>query len=148
MLNRKLNFLYKYKNTPKRVFLIDACGALITATSLLGILAQLEYLFGMPRDVLFVLSGIAFCLFLYSIICYRFINTNWKSFLKLLILFNFSYILVTLGMIIKYKAELTIIGLIYFIIELILIGFIISLEFQTITTLKNNNKPAGNNVYN
>jgi len=140
MLHKLLN---KYKSNPKKVFLIDASGALITAIVLFGILIQFEPLFGMPREVLYVLSGIAFFLFLYSILCYLLIKKRWIAFIGLLMILNLSYIFISLGMVIRYYENLTKIGVLYFMIELIVIGFVIRLEYGARTTLKKN-EAAGN----
>ena len=113
------NFLTELKTNPKRIFLIDAFGALLSAISLFGILAQWEHYFGMPKKTLFLLSGIAFCLFIYSMSCHRFIKSNWKPFLRILIVFNIVYLLISFGFIIKYSEKLTKLGWVYFILELI-----------------------------
>jgi len=127
-----LNSLEKLKANPRSIFLIDAIGALITALFLLGILAQLENYFGMPSKVLYLLSVIAFCLFLYSISCHRLIKSNGKPFLSLLIFFNLIYLLISIGMVIKYYVNLTKLGVIYFILELIIIGIVIIIELKAI----------------
>jgi hypothetical protein len=57
------NALSKAEINPNRVFLVDAIGALLTAFFLFSILAQFESFFGMPSKILYLLSGIAFCLF-------------------------------------------------------------------------------------
>jgi hypothetical protein len=128
--NRKQNFLYELKTNPKRIFLIDSFGALLTAILLFGILAQLEQYFGMPKHALYLLSGIAFGLFIYSMSCHRIIKSNWKPFLIILIICNIIYSLISLGLIIKYSEELTELGWIYFILELIVIGIIIIMEYK------------------
>ena len=131
MLNRKQNFLNRLKTNPKRIFLIDAFGALLTTISLFGILAQLEQYFGMPKNTLYLLSGIAFCLFTYSISCHRLIKSNWKPFLRILIICNIIYLLISLGLMIKYSEKLTELGWTYFILELIVIGIIVIVEYKS-----------------
>ncbi len=131
MSNWKQNFMNELKTNPKRIFLIDAFGALLTAISLFGILAQLEQHFGMPKKALYLLSGIAFCLFIYSMSCNRFIKLNWKPFLRILIISNIIYSLISLGLIIKYSKKLTEPGWIYFILELIIIGIIVIVEYKS-----------------
>jgi hypothetical protein len=131
MLNGILNILNKLKNNPKRIFLIDAFGALITATSLIGILTQFEQYFGIPKKSLYLLSGIAFCLFTYSISCHRFIKSNWKPFLRILIICNIMYLIISLGLIIKHSEKITELGWIYFVLEFIIIGVIVSVEYKS-----------------
>ena len=86
----------------KNVFLIDAIGALLTAFLLFAVLAQLEQYFGMPKQVLFLLSGSAFCLFVYSISCHRFIKKKSSGFLLLLMILNTIYVLASIAMVIQH----------------------------------------------
>ena len=115
----------------KQIFLVDAIGALLTAFFLFAILAQLEHYFGMPKQVLFLLSGIAFCLFIYSMCCHRFIKSNWKPFLIALMIFNTAYLLVSITMVIQNAEYLTNLGWIYFTLEILIIGILISIEYTT-----------------
>ncbi|PQJ69644.1 hypothetical protein BTO14_16765 [Polaribacter butkevichii] len=130
MSNWKQNFLNELKTNPKRFFLIDAFGALLTAISLFGILAQLEPYFGMPKKTLYLLSGIAFCLFIYSISCNKFIKLNCIPYLRILIISNIIYSLISLGLLIKYSEKITELGWVYFILELLIIGIIVIAEYK------------------
>ena len=49
----------------------------------------------------------------------------------LLIISNIIYSLISLGLIIKYSEKLTELGWIYFILELIIIGIIIIVEYKS-----------------
>jgi hypothetical protein len=137
MQNGKQNFLNKLIINPNRIFLIDAFGALLTTFLLFGILAQLEQYFGMPKKVLYLLSGIAFCLFIYSISCHRLLKSNWKPFLRILIIGNVIYSLISLGLIIKYSEKITELGWMYFTLELAVIEFIIIVEYKSYTNQLN-----------
>lgn len=138
MLYGILNFLNELKTNTKRIFLIDAFGALLTAISLFGILAQFEQYFGMPKKSLYLLSVIAFCLFTYSISCHRLVKSNWKPFLRILIICNILYLLISLGMIIKHSEKITELGWIYFAIEFIVIGIIVNVEYKSyLNTIRN-----------
>jgi hypothetical protein len=131
MLTIKFNFLDKLKTNPKKIFFIDAFGALLTATLLFGILAQFEQYFGMPLEILYALSLGAFFLFIYSIMCHRFIQKNFKPFLRIIIICNLIYSLVSLGLLINFYELLTILGLAYFILELTLIGVLVFVEYKS-----------------
>lgn len=123
--------LSKTINNPKRMFFIDAIGALLTALLLSGILAQFEGVFGMPKYVLYLLSGNAICLFLYSICCHLIITKNWKPWLSTIIILNAIYIMLSIGFVIIYFENLTALGFLYFILEVIIIAMIIILEYRT-----------------
>ena len=103
----------------------------MTAISLIGILAQFEQYFGMPKKSLCILSGIAFCLFTYSISCHRLIKSNWKPFLRILIICNIMYLIISLGLIVKHSEKITELGWLYFVLEFIIIGVIVSVEYKS-----------------
>lgn len=131
MLKEKQNFLNQLITNPKQIFLIDALGALLTTISLFCVLAQFNEYFGMPKNTLYILSAIAFCMFIYSMSCHKIIKTNWKPFLMILIICNITYVLISIGLIIKYSQKLTELGWIYFILEILIIGIITRIEYQS-----------------
>ena len=98
--------LTKIEINPKQILLWDAIGALITVIMLLGVLVPLELYFGMPSNALYFLSAIGLCMFLYSIICYRIINKQWPRFLKIAIVANALYIVMSIGLVIIYAHKL------------------------------------------
>jgi hypothetical protein len=123
--------LNKLKNNPKKIFLLDALGAFLTASLLSFILAPKEDVFGMPSKTVYILSIIALCFFIYSFSCYKFIKTNWKPFLKLIIKLNSTYIIISVGLLFKHFNQLTFLGFTYFILEIIVIFIIVYLEIET-----------------
>lgn len=118
---------------PKRVFLIDSLGAFLTAILLITMLAQFENYFGMPQRVVYFLSLVACLYAIYSICCYFFADSNWILYLKIIMIANLAYGLLTISFVIFYFQQLTIIGLIYFIVELIVMAVLILVESRTIT---------------
>lgn len=129
MPNGKPKFLETLITNPKRIFLIDAFGALVTSILLFGILAQLETYFGMPSNVLYMLAGIAFCLFVFSLSCFALIKDHWKRFLGILIICNGLYLFISLCLIVNHAEKLTQLGIGYFTIEFIIIGILIAIEY-------------------
>ena len=67
MLDENQPFLNQLIAHPKRVFLLDALGALLTTLLLAGVIAQFEGYFGMPKQIVYLLSTIAFSFFIYSL---------------------------------------------------------------------------------
>jgi hypothetical protein len=124
------NALSKAEINPNRVFLVDAIGALLTTFFLFGILAQFESFFGMPSKTLYLLSGIAFCLFIYSITCHLLIAENWKPYLKIIIICNIIYGLLSIGFVNIHFEKITEFGIAYFVAEIIIIGIIVFLEYK------------------
>src|SRR5690554_847071 len=128
MSQEKHSLLHKLATNPKRIFLYDALGALLTAFLLFAVLAQFEQYFGMPLETPLLLAGIAIGLFIYSLSCHRFIQSQWKPFLRILIICNAAYLVVSLAMVVKHSETLTALGWLYFILEFVVIGTIIKIE--------------------
>lgn len=112
----------------QKVFLLDSIGALVTATLLSQLLVPFEDHFGMPKNILYVLSAIALIFAVYSFSCYKFLKSNLKSFLKVIMLANLSYCLGTFILMILYFDKLTNLGLAYFVGEIIVVILLVNFE--------------------
>jgi hypothetical protein len=126
-----MKFMLNLLSNPKKVFLIDAIGALLTALSLFGFIAQFNTYIGMPKNILQILSAGAFCLFIYSISCNLLIKSNFKSFLLIIIILNLTYTVISTALIIDFYNQLTVLGFTYFILEIVIILFVVYLEYKT-----------------
>ncbi|MCA4895385.1 MAG: hypothetical protein ING84_10310 [Cytophagales bacterium] len=125
---------------PKAIFLVDALGAFATASILFLVQWRFREYFGMPWEVLSLLSMIAFIFAVYSISCFLFLNKNWRIFLKAIITANLLYCCLTAGLIIFYYSTLAILGLTYFLAEIAVIVGLVYIEFQTLKTSVTNIK--------
>ncbi len=114
----------------KKLFLIDGLGALLTALLLSQVLARFESVFGMPREILWGLAGMAGCFAIYSFLCHLFIEENGKPYLKGIAAANTIYCITTLGLVIYLKESLTYLGVAYFIGEIVIILILVRLEFN------------------
>ncbi len=118
---------------PKRLFLIDGLGALLTALLLFAILRTFNEYFGMPKTTLIILSIIALLFCFYSFCCFFFVNNNWHPFLRAIIVANILYSCLTLGLVIYNFPRLTILGVIYFLVEIVVVGGLIFFEINVLT---------------
>ena len=118
------------QNNPKQIFLIDAIGAFLSALFLIAILGTFQAFFGMPMKIIYILSLLAVCFSIYSISCYFFIPNNWKPFLKDIIIANSCYCLLTIGMVVYFYQDLTALGVVYFLLELLVIIILVSFEIK------------------
>jgi hypothetical protein len=116
----------------KRIFLIDALGAVLTAFFLGIILAGLKDYFGMPVVILYFLSIVAFFYAAYSFCCYFFISKSWRPYLKAIVVANMVYCCSTIGLVFYFYQILTIPGLIYFLLEVIVMSCLILIELMMI----------------
>ena len=134
----------KVESTPKVIFLVDGIGALITFLSLFGIGFFLQKHFGMPKNVLYILSFIVALYAIYSLLCYFLLfkkrssglesrKRNWQSFLKVIIVANSLYCVAMLLLLIQFYQTLTVLGLTYFIFEVMIIMILVLLEIKLIS---------------
>lgn len=131
-----------YKNfisTPTLIFLIDGIGAIVSILFLGGILATFETHFGMPKHILYMLCGMAVFFATYSMTCYFFLKKRFSFYLKGIILLNTLYCGLTISLIFHYYPQLTQLGIIYFILELIVIFTLILFEIFVSLKLDHSN---------
>ncbi len=120
-----------HKLQPKTIFLIDAVGALVSAILLGLVLTRLEAFFGLPKNVLYVLSGIAVLLSVYSL-AHAFVQPSNPSVrLKLIAVANLCYCVLTFVLLLAFYPQLTMYDLLYFVGELLIILSLAFFELKT-----------------
>lgn len=124
----------KLTMSPKRLFLIDGLGALLTSISLLAVLRPLEHLFGMPEQTLVMLSIPAVLFAIYSGCCFLFVGIGWRSFLRVIAVANLLYCCVTAGLIVTCYAQLTPLGVAYFVVEIVVVSVLAVIEYRASLT--------------
>ena len=117
---------------PKRLFLIDSFGAFLTAFFLFAILRTFDEYFGMPKLTLDFLSIIALAFSVYSFCCFFLVSNNWHPFLRTISIANILYCCLTLGLVIYYYPLLTILGVTYFLIEIIIVVVLVFFEINVL----------------
>ena len=121
--------LDKITSNPKKLFLIDSLGAVLTAFFLGVFLVRFEDSFGMPKTILYFLSSIACIYAIYSICCYFLLANIWGPYLmKGIIIANLVYCCLTIVLVFYFYQKLTMLGLIYFVLELMVIISLIIIE--------------------
>lgn len=121
---------------PGTVFLADSLGALFTALFLL-IWRNFSGYIGIPKTTLTYLFVIAVCFCLYSAACYVVVKENRPSFLRIISIANFIYCVLTMGILIAHCAQITTIGLIYFLAEMIIICGLAYIELNVAKAIRN-----------
>ncbi|WP_370086409.1 hypothetical protein [Ekhidna sp.] len=117
--------------TIRRLFLIDAIGAALSAILLGFVLVSYQELIGMPVYILRILAGIAVLFFIYSISCYLINAVDLKVRLRTIAIANFLYCIATLILMVVYFDELTLLGVSYFLLEIVIITGLGRLEFKS-----------------
>lgn len=116
---------------PKKLFLIDSLGALLTAIMLGFVLVRFENSFGMPKKELYTLSSIAWIFFICSGLCFLGNSGKWRLFMKFIAFANLMYCCFTIGLIVYFYKQLTILDFLYFLGEIILIICLAFMELKT-----------------
>ena len=117
---------------PKRLFLLDGVGALLTAFLLFALLRTFTEQFGMPEPALDLLIIIALGFSVYSFCCFLLVNKVWQPFLLAIIIANLFYCCLTLGLVIYNYSRLTILAVIYFVIEIAIISGLVFIEIKVL----------------
>lgn len=129
MINQQSIISYFVKN-PKTIFLVDSIGAFLSAFCLMIISRFYSNYFGINPSTLQLLTILPIIFCIYSACCYLLIKRSYKPFILIIAIANFLYCLITLVLMFTLYSELTILGLSYFVIELMIIALIISIEFK------------------
>lgn len=122
---------------PRKLFLLDGLGGLLTAFCLLFILMPFEYQFGMPRQILSILTAVAFVFAIYSVSCFLFVRTDRRLFLKFLYVANLTYCCITAILVSTNYHRLTWLGITYFLIEIVVICMLVAIERRTVLNMSN-----------
>lgn len=121
--------MLKIPDSPKQLLWLDAAGALFTALFLL-ILAQFESVFGMPKAIVHALVIPAILLSIFSGSAAVFSTKHQNRFLRIVAVANSIYCGITLSLVVNFYSMLTVLGIGYFVSEMILIGFLVRLEWS------------------
>lgn len=119
--------------TPKKLFLLDGIGAAMTAILLYAVLPSFKEYIGMPQAVLNLLSLIACIYAFYSLTCYFIAGSNWRFLLKIIAIANLFYCSLTATLVVTHYAQLTGFGILYFVVEIIIISSLAAIEWKVTT---------------
>lgn len=136
MINSIKLIIAKLAASPKNIFLLDSIGAFLTAFLLGFVLAKFQSIVGMPQKTLYFLSALAFVFAIYSLSCYCFVSNKQNNFLRVIIIANILYCCLTTGLIFYNFQTLTVLGLIYFILEIIVIVCLVFIEEKVAKSLR------------
>lgn len=117
-------------DNPRKLFLYDGLGALLSAFLLGVVLVQLEWFFGIPKTSLYFLAFLP-CLFaIYDLIYYQKNNGNISTPLRGIAIVNLLYCCLSLGVAFYHFNVITIYGWIYIVLEILIVVTIASIELK------------------
>ena len=123
----------KITSAPKQLFLMDGLGGMLSAFLLGVVLARFETAFGMPPKVLYSLSCLAGMYAVYSFLGYWRVKEHWRPYMQAIAIANLVYCCLTTGLVIYHYQKLTKLGLIYFLLEVMIIVSLIVMELRTVS---------------
>ncbi len=132
MPNNVHSLLAYFTAHPRKVFLADGVGALLS-TVLLGIVLPAFQVFtGMPHSTLYLLAAGALLFSAYSMACFYFNPHRWRPYLTAIAIANSLYCLATASLVVYFYPVLTAVGVGYFVVELMVIGYLILVEIKVV----------------
>ena len=123
------DLITKAELNPKKLFLIDGFGAILSAFLLGVVLVKFEELFGIPTSVLYFLATIPIFFVIYDVFCYQ-KHLKIGLLLKGIAVLNILYCCISIGLISYHFSSITILGWTYIIVEIILVSFLAMIEFR------------------
>ena len=139
MPNKSGTLIGKLISNPKKVFLLDGIGALLTGILLIVVVIPLRKEFGMPQSVLYWLSAIAWVFSMYSICCAYIKTDQWQALLRAISIGNCFYCILIVILLINFINTVTLLGFAYFTGEIIIIISLVSIEIRTVKKSKGDN---------
>ncbi|MGB0929704.1 MAG: hypothetical protein ACPGVB_02940 [Chitinophagales bacterium] len=120
----------KIDSNPKKLFLIDGLGALLSAFLLGVVLVRFENYFGVPTKELYILSFLACIFAVYDFVCYFGVGEGWRLFLRAIAIINISYCCLTAVLLFYHYQSITNLGFVYFLIEMVIVIGIAIVELK------------------
>jgi len=115
---------------PKKLFLIDGFGAILSAFLLGVVLVTFEEIFGIPPSVLSYLAIIPIFFLVYDVYCYRSEHLKTGLFLKGIAILNLIYCCFSIGLVSYHFNTITYFGWAYVVLEIIIVIFLAKVEFS------------------
>jgi len=117
----------------KNIFLIDGVGALTTALLLSLVLLPFESFFGMPSHFVQALALAAWGMAAYSLYCHFAIRKFSPVLLRIIMIANLVYCIVTAGLTVLNFKLLSAAGIAYFVGEIIVVLWLVKQEYHVLS---------------
>ena len=130
LLKMVTKIISRFENQPKHIFLIDGLGAALSALLLVLLIGRFDSFFGMPKPVIDNLSLLPIAFSVYSLSGYFWNPKHWQVLLKMIAVANILYCCLSLGLVIYHFEHLTIYGILYFLIEKIIVMTLAFVEWK------------------
>jgi hypothetical protein len=131
-----LSFVHWVSNLSiKRILLLDFLGATTTCLLLTAVVGPYQAYFGMPISAINILVKLGMGFALYSFVCSVISKQNSFKLLIPIMIGNMAYVSLTLFYLAAYSAEITELGLLYFLGESLIVCILVYVEWLVIKKL-------------
>lgn len=127
---------------PKKLFLIDGLGALVSAFMLGIVLVRLESYIGIPKSSLYILAAIPIFFAAYDLYSYKKEKAHQGRLLRGIAILNLCYCFISIGFAMYHYLTITTLGKIYVVVELLIIIAIVYVELKVANTLNEKSEAA------
>jgi len=124
------NVIRYFTEHTKTLFLVDGLGAVLTTFNLFFVLSHFHPYIGMPVHVLNYLSIIGLVFMVYSFACFLLLKGNWTPYLRAISIGNLTYCVLTMALVYLYLNQLTRLGVLYFVLEIVVIFLVVYVELR------------------
>ena len=114
----------------RNLFLIDGVGAFVSTIFLGVILPLFEDLHGLPKNVLYFLAVFPFLFLIYDLIVLFKIKNPTTNLLRGIAFLNLAYCIISIVSISQHFKSLTFWGILYFVLEVIIVTVLVFFEFK------------------
>jgi len=136
-----MNQLTDYLTTnPRKLFLIDGIGALLTASNWGFWLVYFQSYFGFPKHILYAFAMVAACYAIYSFACFFIKKENWSPYIRLIAIANLLFVIISFIVAFYFKSDLKPLAWGYIILEGILVAILFRIEMKVASNLAKNKK--------
>ena len=125
----------KVEYNPKKLFLIDGFGAILSAFLLGVVLVKLEGVFGIPSSTLYFLAALPILFAIYDFFCYQKENDKLGQFLKGIAVINLLYCCLSIGFSFYHLGTITSLGWTYILSEILIVMILATVEFKVANRL-------------
>ncbi|CAI8398281.1 MAG: Uncharacterised protein [Flavobacterium sp. SCGC AAA160-P02] len=130
--------LEKFISHPKKLFLIDGLGAVLSAFLLGYVLVKLESLVGIPSKTLYFLATLPIFLVIYDLYCTRKNSDDSGQLMKGIGIMNLSYCCISIVFAFYHFGTITIFGWTYLLMEILIIIILAIIELKVAKRLIKN----------
>jgi dipeptide/tripeptide permease len=116
--------------TPRRLFAVDAAGALFTAVLLGFVLVRFSTAFGVSERTFHFLAGFATAICIHSVLLALVDPPEWVPRVRAMAVINLAYAAVVLVVVVTRLDAITLLGAAYFVGEALVIGAIAAYEWR------------------